>query len=120
MMYCCGIVEDEPLAERMLRRYLKRFPFIEIAWECSYAEEAIDLIEKKNVDLLILDLQNVPILPDSAFFSLIAHQKCIIVTSVYPIQMLGISLNTIAFLDKPFTIESFTNAIEKFVAIVDD
>ncbi|WP_188769323.1 hypothetical protein [Emticicia aquatilis] len=48
MIYCCGIVEDEPLAELMLKRYLKRFPFIEIAWECSYAEDAVDLIEKKK------------------------------------------------------------------------
>jgi response regulator of citrate/malate metabolism len=47
-MYFCGIIENEPLAESMLKRYLKRFPFIEIAWECSYAEEAIDLIEKKK------------------------------------------------------------------------
>ena len=75
---------------------------------------------KKKVDLLILDLQNVPILPNSAFFPLVTHQKCIIITSVYPIQMVGVPLNTIAFLDKPFTIESFTNAIEKFVEIVDD
>jgi hypothetical protein len=48
LMYFCGIVEDEPLAESILSRYLKRFSFIEIAWECSYAEEAVDLLEKKK------------------------------------------------------------------------
>ncbi len=47
-MYFCGIVEDEPLAESMLKRYLKRFQFIEIAWECSFAEEAVDLVKKKK------------------------------------------------------------------------
>jgi hypothetical protein len=34
--------------------------------------------------------------------------------------MVNIPLDVIAFLNKPFTIESFTDAIEKFVAIVDD
>lgn len=47
-MYFCGIVEDEPLAESILKRYLKRFSFIEIAWECSYAEEVVELIKKKR------------------------------------------------------------------------
>ncbi|GGD74549.1 hypothetical protein GCM10011514_43250 [Emticicia aquatilis] len=69
---------------------------------------------------MILDLQNLPVLPDSAFFSLVSQQKCIIITSAYPIQMVDIPLDVIAFLNKPFTIESFTEAIEKFVGVVDD
>lgn len=120
MPYRCGIIEDEPLAEDMLKRYLDRFPFIEIAWVCSYAEEAVELVIDPKVDLLILDLQSVPIRKDSAFYQLLHTHKNIIVCSAYPIQMVNIPLNVMGFLNKPFTFEQFTDVIEKFVAVVDD
>lgn len=120
MPYQCGIIEDEPLAEDMLKRYLDKFPFIEIAWACSYAEEAVELVIDQKVDLLILDLQSVPIRKDSAFYQLLHTHKNIIVCSAYPIQMVNIPLNVLGFLNKPFTFEQFTSAIEKFVEVVDD
>ncbi|MFN3851131.1 MAG: hypothetical protein ACK4NY_16975 [Spirosomataceae bacterium] len=120
MTYTCGIVEDELLSERMLRGYLKRFPFLEIAWVCSYAEEALDFIEKEKVNLLILDLQSVPIHQESAFYSLVSHQRCVIVTSVFPTQMVNVPLDVVSFLNKPFSIETFSQAVERFIEIVDD
>lgn len=75
---------------------------------------------KKKVDLLIVDLQKVPIQPQSATYDLITHYRHIILTSVYPPKWINIPLDVIAFLNKPFTFEQFTSAVEKFVEIVDE
>ncbi len=75
---------------------------------------------KKKVDLLIVDLQVVPIQIQSATYDLLTQHRHIILTSVYPQKWINLPLDVIAFLNKPFTFEQFTSAVEKFVEIVDE
>lgn len=120
MTYTCGIVEDEPLAERMLRRYIRRISFLEIAWQCAFAEQAVDLMHRHPVDLLFLNLQALPVRPDSAFMLLVNTCKnMVVVVSGYSAEMVNVSLNVIAFLSKPFTFEQLLDTLEAFLGTRD-
>jgi response regulator of citrate/malate metabolism len=115
MVVKCGIVEDEPLAEKVLRKYINTVSFLEISWTCNYAEEAVELIKHKQVHLLFLDLQEIPVKKDSAFSHLIHNYKHIIILSAYPQKMLATQLEVLGFLNKPISFESFVDVIETFL-----
>ena len=51
------IVDDEPLARRLLRALLEELPEIELIGECRNGREAISLTQELTPDLLILDIQ---------------------------------------------------------------
>lgn len=116
MVVKCGIVEDEPLAEKVLRKYINTVSFLDISWSCNYAEEAIELIKNKKVDLLFLDLQEVPIRQGSAFLNLIKNYKHIIILSAYSKKMLNVKLDVLGFLNKPVSFESFVEVIETYLS----
>ncbi len=120
MIYTCAIVENEPLAERMLRKYVSRVSFLELAWTCTYAEEAIMLMQKEKVDILFLDLQDALIKPNSSFWYLITLHDHVIVTSPYPAEALGVQLPVMAFLHKPIPFAHFITALESFLVSPDN
>jgi two-component system LytT family response regulator len=51
------IVDDEPLARRLLRSVLEEVPEVELVAECSNGREAIASTRELEPDLLILDIQ---------------------------------------------------------------
>lgn len=115
MTYTCAIVENEPLAERMLRKYVGRVSFLEVSWACTYAEEAVGLMQKEKVDILFLNLQDALINPDGAFWYLVTHHDHVIVTSPYPAEALEVQLPVMAFLHKPISFAQFITALENFL-----
>ena len=54
--YTCIIVEDEPLAAEVLQRYIGEVPFLELVQTCASAMDTMDLLNKKQVDLIFLDI----------------------------------------------------------------
>lgn len=116
MIYTCALVEDEPLAEMMLRKYISRISFLELVWTCTYAQEAVGLMQKHKVDIIFLDLQSIPVRADSSFSYLVNHGNRVIVTSPYPAEAIGTQLPVIAFLHKPIAFEHFLEAIERLLA----
>jgi response regulator of citrate/malate metabolism len=116
MIYTCGIVEDEPLAEKMLRKYIDRVSFLEVLWTCTYAKEAVDLMQQQPADILFLALQEVPIAANSSFLYLVKQYDQVIITSPYPLEAVGLELSPLAFLNKPIAFEHFLDAIERFLA----
>lgn len=51
------IVDDEPIARRILREELERFPDIEVIGEADRGDHALEQIGKDAPDLVLLDLQ---------------------------------------------------------------
>ena len=51
------IVDDEPLARRLMRALLEDMPEIELVAECKNGREAIEVSRSTTPDLLILDIQ---------------------------------------------------------------
>ena len=51
------IVDDEPLARERLRRLLEEFPGYEIVGEAGDGEDALDLVEEQQPELVFLDIR---------------------------------------------------------------
>jgi len=51
------VIDDEPLARRSVRRFLKAYADVELIGECGDGESAVAAILTKQPDLVFLDVQ---------------------------------------------------------------
>ena len=113
--YKCIIIEDEPLAQNILKRYIADHPSLELAAVCNDAMEAQTKLTRQTIDLLFLDI-NLPKLSGINFIKTLLHPPLIIFTTAYPEYAVeGFELNAVDYLLKPFSFERFTKAVYKAV-----
>lgn len=111
----CAILEDEPLAQNILRKYIEDHPALELFAICSNAEEAQKVLLRQNVELLFLDI-NLPKLSGINFLKTLPHRPLVIFTTAYPEYAVeGFELDAIDYLLKPFSFERFLKAANKAV-----
>ena len=55
----CLLVDDEPLAIKMLKGYCEAIPELFVVGECSDAFEATEILKMNKVDMIYLDI-NMP------------------------------------------------------------
>lgn len=109
----CVIVDDEPIARDILRTYIEQIPYLNLAGECSDAFEAMQLINKQPIDLVVLDI-NMPRLSGLDMLRTLKKYPAIIITSAYPEYALeGFELSVTDYLLKPFAFPRFVQATEK-------
>ena len=53
----CLVVDDEPPAREVLKRYIDQIPMLELVSDCSNAVQALTILKQTQVDLLFLDIQ---------------------------------------------------------------
>jgi len=111
----CAIIEDEPLAQNILKKYIEDHPALELTAICNNAEEAQKVLFRQNVDLLFLDI-NLPKLSGISFLKTLPHPPLVIFTTAYPEYAVeGFELDAIDYLLKPFSFERFLKAANKAV-----
>ena len=111
--YSCVIIEDEPLAQNVLKKYIEDHPALELAGIFPDAIEAQSLLSQKNIQLVFLDI-NLPMLSGLNFLKTLINPPLIIVTTAYPeFAIEGFELGVIDYLLKPFSFERFLKAVNK-------
>ena len=111
--YKCIIVEDEPLAQNVLKKYIGEQPALELVAVCNDALEAQAVLTQDKIDLLFLDI-NLPKLSGINFIKTLVHPPLIIFTTAYPEYAVeGFELNVVDYLLKPFSFERFLKAVNK-------
>jgi DNA-binding LytR/AlgR family response regulator len=114
-MYNCLIIDDEPIAIRVIKKHLAAFPDFKIVAECNNAIEAMPVLSKKKIDLLFCDIQ-MPQITGVDFIRSLSHPPRIILTTAYREYAIeGYELNVLDYLLKPISFERFTKAINKFM-----
>ncbi len=109
----CLIIDDEPLAQRVVERYAENIPFLEIVAKCNSAIEAIDVLHNEMVDLLFLDI-NMPRLSGMDFLKTLKTPPLVIITTAYAeFAIQGYELDVVDYLMKPFAFDRFYKAIQK-------
>jgi len=112
----CIIVEDEPLAVKVLEDYLSQVPFLELKATFKDAILATDYLRDNNVDLIFLDI-HLPKLKGMAFLKTLIHPPAVIITTAYhQYAVEGFNLNVTDYLLKPFEFERFLIAVNKVKA----
>jgi len=109
----CLIIDDEPLAQRVIERFAENIPFLEIVQKCNSAIEALDFLHNRDVDLIFLDI-NMPRISGMDFLKTLKNPPLVIVTTAYAeFAVQGFELDVVDYLMKPFAFDRFYKAIQK-------
>lgn len=107
------IIDDEPLAHKVILQYASDVPFIEIVGQCHLATEALSVMSNQEVDLIFLDI-NMPKLKGLDFLKTLSKKPIVIITSAYEEYALeSFELDVCDYLLKPFRFDRFLKAVNK-------
>jgi DNA-binding LytR/AlgR family response regulator len=113
MSLSCLVVDDEPLAREILEKYISDCPMLDLKASCSNAFEAIDILEKGDIQLVFLDI-NMPKLSGISMIRTLENPPEIIFSTAYPEYAVeGFELDAVDFLVKPFSFERFMKSVNK-------
>ena len=109
----CIIIEDEPLAVKVLSDYVSQVPFLSLQGKFKDAILAMDFLRTNAVDLIFLDI-HLPKLKGMAFLKTLNNPPAVIITTAYnQYAVEGFDLNVTDYLLKPFEFERFLVAVRK-------
>ena len=113
MILNCYIIDDEPLAIRLLESYVDKTPFLRLQGSCTNAVTALADLSERPVDLLFLDIQ-MPELNGLEFSKIIGDRCRIIFTTAFEQYAVdSYRVNALDYLLKPIAYPDFLNACEK-------
>ena len=109
----CIVIEDEPLAVKILTDYISQVPFLELQQTFKNALLANEYLRGNTTDLIFLDIQ-LPQLMGMAFLKTLSRAPSVIITTAYhQYAVEGFELNVTDYLLKPFDFERFLAAVNK-------
>lgn len=109
----CLVVDDEPVARKGMAGYVEQTPFLSLVDSCKSAIEANEVLHKKEVDLLFLDIQ-MPDLTGTEFVRSLENPPAVIFTTAYRDYAIeGFELNALDYLVKPISFQRFLKAANK-------
>lgn len=111
----CIIVEDQPPAQRILRKFIDEVPNMELVGVFSDGIQALELLRSEPVDLMFLDI-HLPKINGLDFLKSLAEPPQVILTTAFSEYALeGYDLNVVDYLLKPFSFQRFLQAVSKVV-----
>lgn len=109
----CLVVDDEPPAREVIRRYVQDMPTLTLAGECANAVQALASLQQQAIDLIFLDIR-MPQLDGTTFLKTIKNPPKVIFTTAYPEYALeGYELDVVDYLLKPVRFDRFLKAVNK-------
>ena len=109
----CLIVDDEPLAVQLLKKYVDDLDNLVLSATCTSAIEASSFLMLNPVDLVFLDIQ-MPKITGLDFFKSLQQAPPVIFTTAYPQYALdGFELKALDYLVKPISFDRFLKAALK-------
>lgn len=107
------IVDDEPLARRLLQEYLLPHEDVEVIAECDNGFDAVKLMTQLQPDLVFLDIQ-MPRLTGLEVLELTQRHHGVIFTTAFDQYALkAFDLRAVDYLLKPFAKSRFDEALDK-------
>ncbi len=116
-MISCIIIDDEPLALKMMANYVNQTPFLDLHASFNNAIQALDFLKENTVDLVFSDIQ-MPDLNGMQMATLLNQMQTnkpqLIFTTAYDqFAIDGYKVNAIDYLLKPINYDDFLRAVLK-------
>ena len=112
----CIVIEDEPLAVKVLVDYIQQVSFLSLQATFKDAILATDYLRDNATDLIFLDI-HLPRLKGLQFLKTLTHPPAVIITTAYhQYAVEGFNLNVTDYLLKPIEFERFLVAVNKVKA----
>jgi DNA-binding LytR/AlgR family response regulator len=109
----CIIIDDEPIARKVLQEFIEEIDFLELAGQAENPLKAMSLLNDNNIDIIFLDI-NMPKINGIDFLKSSKINANIIMTTAYAeyaVEAYG--LNVMDYLVKPIAFERFLKACNK-------
>jgi DNA-binding LytR/AlgR family response regulator len=109
----CIIIEDQPPAQRILKKYIEDIGTIKLKATFSDAISAMEYLRSNTVDLLFLDI-HLPKMSGIDFLKTISNSPHVILTTAFSDYALeSYDFNVVDYLLKPFSFQRFVKAVSK-------
>jgi len=109
----CIIVDDEPIARKILQEFTEQVPFLDLQGKFESAMKAEEFIKSNQPDLIFLDIE-MPKVSGLQMLKRINIESMVILTTAFPQYALdGYELDIIDYLLKPFALHRFLKAVQK-------
>jgi DNA-binding LytR/AlgR family response regulator len=109
----CIIVDDEPVARKILQEFTEQVAFLELLGKFENAMKAEEFLKTHQPDLIFLDIE-MPKVSGLQLLKKINIESMVILTTAFPQYALdGYELDIIDYLLKPFAFHRFLKAVKK-------
>jgi DNA-binding LytR/AlgR family response regulator len=109
----CLIVDDEPLAAKVLETHIENIPSLKVVDICFNALDAMERLRQGDIDLMFLDIQ-MPKLMGHEMLRTLRHPPKVIFTTAYKEYAVdAFELEAVDYLLKPITLERLLKAVNK-------
>ena len=109
----CHIVEDEPMASKLLQLYVSKLPVLSLVAVSDNPLHALESLKANPVDLLFLDIR-MPEMTGLSLLEVLSNRPLAIFTTAYSeFALESYELDVVDYLRKPITFERFVKAVGK-------
>lgn len=119
MNLSCMIVDDEPLAVRLLESYVEKTPELQLLASFTDSITAINAVKEQKPNLLFLDIQMPNIDGMELAHSLPEETRVVFTTAFKEYAFESYEVNALDFLLKPIRYNKFLGSIEKARKVFD-
>lgn len=111
----CLIVDDEPLAVRLIENHIAKIDALEVVATANSALKAFELLNAHKIDLLFLDIK-MPTITGIDFLKSLKHPPKTIFTTAYrDFAIESYELEAVDYLLKPVTFERFFKSVDRYL-----
>ncbi len=112
-MIRCIIIEDQPPAQRVLKKFIADLGNMELKAIFTDALQAMDYLKTETIDLIFLDI-HLPKISGIDFLKTLTHKPNVILTTAFSEYALeSYEYHVVDYLLKPFSFERFVQAVSK-------
>lgn len=109
----CLIIDDEPIARKLLQEFIEEIDFLELTGQVDNPLKAVSLLHDQEIDIIFLDI-NMPKINGIEFLKSSKLKAHIIITTAYPVYAVeAYGLDVLDYLVKPISFERFLKACVK-------
>ncbi|OOG63532.1 LytTR family DNA-binding domain-containing protein [Flavobacterium sp. A45] len=112
----CVLIDDEPLAIKVLLNYFENFSDFEVIATFNNSLEGLEFINSNNVDAVFLDI-NMPMMTGFELISLLENKTRVVITTAFrEFAAESYDLEVLDYLVKPIPLPRFIKCIHKIEA----
>src|SRR5580704_7646560 len=109
----CHIIEDEPMASKLLQLYVNKLPSLQLVAVSDNPIHALESLKTNPADLLFVDIR-MPEMTGLAFLEVLQNRPLAILTTAFSeFALESYDLDVVDYLKKPITFERFVKAVNK-------
>jgi len=115
MKFNCLVVDDEPIAQQILEKYITQIEALHLVGKCPNAFEALNVLHREKIDILFLDIKMPTLSGLDMLKTLQNPPKVILTTAFSEFGVESYEYGITDYLLKPIPFERFLKAVNKIL-----